>query len=372
MGPGRTVARSLLRFAGERVARVWKSCGRDIRAGHAWHLALAFATRPHHLLARTARPVPMARRSLQPAARLTLVAICSVVVAAAVAGLKFGAYGLTGSVALYSDALESIVNLATAIIAVYAVHVAVQPADRRHQFGHHKAEYFSSVVTGVLIVVAALLVLRETWDAVLRPRVLGDLGLGMGLNALATGINAGWCAFLIGWGRKERSPALVADGWHLFTDVATSVGVLIGLGLAALTGWHALDPAMATVVALNILWAGWRLVRESVGGLMDEAVTAEVGRQIRAAITSNAEGAIEAHDVKTRKAGRAVFIEFHLVVPGGMTVATSHEICDRLEAALTRAVPGAQVLIHVEPENEAKEEGAAVVMRIDAHSCKSR
>jgi cation diffusion facilitator family transporter len=293
--------------------------------------------------------------------RLRLAAVASIAVAAAVMGLKFLAYWRTGSVALYSDALESIVNVITAAIALYTIHVALQPADRRHQFGHHKAEYLSAVVEGALIIVAALLILREAYDAFVTPRSLADLGVGLALNSAATAINAGWCAFLIRWGRMQRSPALVADGWHLLTDVATSVGVLVGLGLAALTGWQILDPALAAVVALNILWAGWRLMRESVGGLMDEAVTAEVARRIRQVIADNAEGAIEAHDMKTRTAGRVTFVEFHLVVPGSMTVAVSHAICDRLEAALTGAVPGAQVLIHVEPEDEAKQTGVPVV-----------
>lgn len=297
----------------------------------------------------------------QPADRLKLTAVLSIAVAATVFGLKYLAYWHTGSAALYSDALESIVNLITALITLYTIHVAFQPADRRHQFGHHKAEYFSAVIEGVLIVLAALLILREAYDALIKPRALTNLTTGLGFNALATAINAGWCAVLIGWGRRQRSPALVADGWHLLTDVATSVGVLVGLGLAALTGWHVLDPALAAVVALNILWAGWRLMRESVSGLMDEAVTAEVARRIREVIAANAEGAIEAHDVRTRTAGRVTFIEFHLVVPGSMTVATSHDICDRLESALTEAVHGAQVLIHVEPEAEAKQKGVPIV-----------
>jgi cation diffusion facilitator family transporter len=289
-----------------------------------------------------------------PADKLKFAALGSIAVAAGVIVLKFAAYWQTGSAALYSDALESIVNLVTAGIALYAIQVASRPADRRHQFGHHKAEYFSAVAEGVLIVVAALLILHEAYDAFVKPRSLSHLGAGLGLNAAATAINAVWCAFLIGWGRSQRSPALVADGWHLLTDVATSIGVLAGLALAALTGWHILDPALAAAVAVNILWAGWRLVRDSVGGLMDEAVAAEVARRIRETIADNAEGAIEAHDVRTRMAGRVSFIEFHLVVPGGMTVSASHVICDRLEAALAEAVPGAEVLIHVEPENEAK------------------
>jgi cation diffusion facilitator family transporter len=278
----------------------------------------------------------------------------------AVTGLKLVAAAQTGSAALYSDALESVVNLATAAMALYAVRVAQQPADRRHQFGHHKAEYFSAVVEGVLIAVAALLILQEAWDAFVRPRTLGALTSGMALNALATAVNGVWCAFLIVWGGRQRSPALVAGGWHLLTDVATSLGVLLGLGVAALSGWRVLDPVLAAAVALNIVWVGWRLVRSSVGGLMDEAVPAETARRIRQAIAANAGGAIEAHDVRTRAAGRASFIEFHLVVPGDMTVAASHTICDRLEAALHEAVPGAEVVIHVEPEMEAKRQGRVV------------
>lgn len=303
----------------------------------------------------------MTATSLQPAAKLKLAALVSIAVAAIVMGLKYLAYWRTGSAALYSDALESIVNLVTAAVALYAIHIAFQPADRQHQFGHHKAEYFSAVIEGVLIVVAALLILHEAYDAFAKPRILNDLTTGLGLNAVATGINAGWCAFLIRWGRRQRSPALIADGWHLLTDVFTSIGVLVGLGLATVTGWQFLDPLLAALVALNILWAGWRLVRESVSGLMDEAVTAEVARSIRAVIAANAQGAIEAHDVKTRTAGRVTFIEFHLVVPGDMTVATSHQICNRLEAALIEAVQGAEVLIHVEPEEEAKQTGVPVV-----------
>jgi len=302
--------------------------------------------------------VPMTERLLQSSAKLKLAAIGSIAVAVAVTALKFAAYWRTGSAALYSDALESIVNLVTALIALYAIHVALQPADRRHQFGHHKAEYFSAVIEGVLVVVAALLILHEAYDALLRPRTLREPAAGMGLNAAATIINAGWSAFLIRWGRKQRSPALIADGWHLRSDVATSAGVLAGLGLATLTGWQLLDPALAALVALYVLWTGWRLLRASVGGLMDEAVTAEAARRIREAIAANAAGAIEVHDVRTRLAGPVTFIEFHLVVPGGMTVAAAHDICDRLEAALSDALPGARALIHVEPEAEAKQKGA--------------
>ena len=288
-------------------------------------------------------------------------AVASIGVALATMGLKYLAYAASGSVALYSDALESVVNLITAAVALYTIHVSAQPADRRHQFGHHKAEYFSAVLEGVLIVVAALLILREAYDALMHPRPLVQPLTGILLNALATVLNAAWCAFLLTWGRRQRSPALVADAWHLLTDVLTSIAVLLGLLLVTVTGWQLLDPALAALVAANILWAGWRLMRVSISGLMDEAVTAEVLRLIRHVIATNAEGAIEAHDVKTRTAGRATFIEFHLVVPGTMTVATSHRICDRIEQALQAAVRDAEVLIHVEPEEEAKAAGVPVV-----------
>jgi cation diffusion facilitator family transporter len=295
------------------------------------------------------------------AAKLKSAAVASIGVSLAVMGLKYLAYAVTGSAALFSDALESVVNVITASVALYTIHVSTQPADRIHQFGHHKAEYFSAVLEGVLIVVAALLILREAYDAWIHPRTLLKPWTGILLNALATVLNAAWSSFLFTWGRRQRSPALVADAWHLFTDALTSTGVLIGLLLVTLTGWQLLDPALAAVVAGNILWAGWLLVRASISGLMDEAVTAEVLRHIRDVIAANAEGAIEVHDVKTRTAGRATFIEFHLVVPGTMTVATSHRICDRIERALKTALHDAEVLIHVEPEEEAKAGGVPVV-----------
>jgi cation diffusion facilitator family transporter len=292
---------------------------------------------------------------------VTWIAVASIAVAIAVMGIKYLAYLKTGSVALYSDALESIVNVVTAIVALISIQISSRPADRRHQFGHHKAEYFSAVLEGALIIVAALLILREAYDALLKPRALSEPALGIAISLAATALNAIWCAFLIVWGRRHRSPALVADGWHLFTDVLTSVGVIVGLGLVWATGWHILDPALAAAVAVNILWTGWRLTRESMSGLMDEAVAADINRQIRQIISANAEGAIEAHDLRTRTAGRATFIEFHLVVPGSLTVAEAHKICDRLEDVLGREIPGAEVLIHVEPDGEARHKGVIVL-----------
>ncbi|HZA01076.1 MAG TPA: cation diffusion facilitator family transporter, partial [Hyphomicrobiaceae bacterium] len=172
--------------------------------------------------------------------------------------------------------------------------------------------------------------------------------------------NALWSWFLISRGRAWRSPAIAADGWHLLTDVVTSVGVLLGLILALTTGWWRLDPVLAAVVAVNVLYTGWRITTQSVSGLMDESVAGEVLDKIRHVIGSSAWGAIQVHDLRTRTAGRATFIEFHLVVPGKMTVAAAHAICDRIEDALTAAIDGSEVLIHVEPEGEAKAKGALV------------
>lgn len=289
------------------------------------------------------------------------IAAGSVLVGVVVLGIKYLAYAVTGSVALYSDALESFVNVATAIAALLAVRLAEQPPDKNHPYGHYKVEYFSAVFAGALIVVAAILILREAWEVIRWPRPIEAPVQGLALNAAAGLVNAGWCALLIVQGRRLRSPALAADGRHLLADVVTSIGVLIGIALAVVTGWTVLDPMLAALVAINVLWSGWRVIRESLGGLMDEAVPAGRLDEIRGVIAENAGGAIEAHDVRTRHAGRVTFIDFHLVVPGEMTVGNAHDICDRIERALTEAVEGALITIHVEPEHKAKSHGVVVL-----------
>lgn len=289
------------------------------------------------------------------------IAAGSILVGVLVLGIKYLAYAVTGSVALYSDALESMVNVATALVAFFAVRVSLQPADQNHPYGHYKVEYFSAVFAGALIIVAALLILRESWHAFRTPRMIDAPAEGLALSILASVINAGWAWVLISRGRALRSPALSADGHHLLSDVVTSVGVAVGIVLAVVTGWAVLDPAMAALVALNILWSGWRVIRESLGGLMDEAVPDGRLAEIRDVISRHAAGAIEAHDVRTRNAGPATFIEFHLVVPALMSVAEAHDICDRIEGALRATIEGARVTIHVEPENKAKHAGVVVL-----------
>jgi cation diffusion facilitator family transporter len=293
--------------------------------------------------------------------RVVALASGSIFVGVVVLALKSLAYYLTGSVALLSDALESVVNVATAIAALVAIRLSAKPADADHPYGHHKAEYFSAVLEGVLIVVAAAAIMREAYLGYLSPRALDAPWLGLAVNGAALAVNCAWSFVLIRQGRARKSPALVADGRHLFTDVISSAGVLAGVSLAAVTGWAILDPALAAIVAVNILWSGWGLVRESIGGLMDEAVPAATLDRIREIISANADGAIEAHDLRTRQAGRMMFIDFHLVVPGSMSVSGAHEICDRLERAIKQEFADALISIHVEPDDKAKHSGILVL-----------
>ena len=285
----------------------------------------------------------------------------SVAVAVAVLALKAMAWWVTGSVALYADALESIVNVAAALAALLAVRLSALPADANHPYGHSKAEYFSAVLEGALIIVAALLILHEAWGAFQAPRAPEQAGIGLAVAAVASGVNAAWALFLGKRGKALRSPALMADARHLWADVVTSVGVLVGVGLVTLTGLLWLDPLLAALTAVNIIFSGWRLLRESVGGLMDEAVPPATMERIRRIVAEQASGAIEAHDLRSRHAGRHTFLEFHLVVPGDMRVSESHEICDRIEAALKAELEDAIITIHVEPEAKAKQQGVPVL-----------
>jgi cation diffusion facilitator family transporter len=281
-------------------------------------------------------------------------AIGSLILGFVVLALKGLAYWITGSVALLSDALESTVNVATALAALVAVRVAALPPDDNHPYGHHKAEFFSAVLEGAMIIVAALVILREAYAGVLSPRAIDAPLAGLVINGVATALNGAWCWILLTWGRRERSPALVADGKHLLADVLTSGGVALGVLLAWATGFWLLDPIMAAIVAVNILWSGSKLIKVSLNGLLDEAVPEETLSVIRGVIASHATGAVQAHDLRTRHAGKVTFIDFHLVMPGETTVTDSHEICDRVEHALKAAVPDSNITIHVEPEHKAK------------------
>jgi cation diffusion facilitator family transporter len=295
--------------------------------------------------------------------RVRQLAFWGIPLALGVMGLKMLAWYVTGSVALLSDGLESTVNVIAAVIAWMVVGYAAKPADNDHPFGHYKAEYFSAVIEGVLIVMAALLIAREAIAGLGSAALPEAPVLGLGINFFAGAINAVWATVLIRAGRRHRSPALSADGEHIFSDVITSVGVLIGLLLALATGYAILDPVMALIVAVNILYQGWKVISHSVSGLMDHAVDPDEEEAIKAAIAANADGALNVHHLRSRKAGRAIFIDFDLVVPAAMTVAEAHDICDRLEDAIQLVLPTAQCEIHVEPESE-KAHGVRVQMNM--------
>ncbi len=292
----------------------------------------------------------------------------SIGVGAAVLALKFVAWGITGGSALFSDAAESTVNVATAVMTVATVLWAQRPADAGHNYGHGKAEFFAAVIEGVLIVLTALLILRHAWVVWRNPVPLHRPGLGLLLIAMASVVNAAWSRLLIRNGRLMRSPALVADGQHIFTDVLTSLGVFAGVALVVATGLQWLDPLVGALAAVMVLASGFHLIGQSVGGLLDAAPAEEERARIRAVLAAiledEADGTksdvFEVHDLRVRQAGRTAFMEFHLVVPGGMSVSQAHRICDRMEAALRETVAGLRVTIHVEPEEKAKHPGIAV------------
>ncbi|MBO9445794.1 cation diffusion facilitator family transporter [Ruegeria sp. R14_0] len=289
----------------------------------------------------------------QPSRNITqTIAAWAIPVSVAVLMLKLLAWWVTGSVALLSDALESVVNVAAALLAYFAVRISGMPPDKKHPFGHKKAEYLSAVVEGTLIVLAALLILREATSALFEPHLAGAPMLGIAINVGATCLNGIWAFLLLRIGRREDSPALVASGKHILTDLMTSVGVVAGLLVAMATGWFILDPIIAILVAINILWEGWKVIRSSVDGLMDASLTDSEMSTVRDTIEANLGPALEYHDLRGRRSANMIFVEFHLVVDGAMSVADAHDICDDIEEALVRKYPGSVFVIHLEPDSE--------------------
>lgn len=278
----------------------------------------------------------------------------SIFIACIVFALKYWAYHMTDSVALYSDALESIVNIFASLAAWWAVKVSMKPADHDHPFGHHKAEYFSAILEGILIIIAAIIILREAWMALSTVKLLQKPGIWLVIHLVASVINCIWGWILIHQGKIHRSPALKADGMHFITDVFTSLAILIGLVAGFFSGWSVLDPILAIIVAVNILLQGWKVINSAVQGLMDVGVELNETMRIRELISANAQGALEVHDLLTRVAGRVTFIEFHLVVPAAMSVGEAHQICDKIEGVLQEEFDNVRISIHVEPEEEAK------------------
>ncbi len=280
---------------------------------------------------------------------LTRYAWLSIGAAATTIALKSAAYLLTGSVGLLSDALESGVNLVAAIVALWALRVAAAPPDDEHPHGHDKAEYFSSGVEGALILVAAVMIVGSAVPRLLAPRPLETVGLGLVLSLGASMVNLIVARVLLRAGKAHHSIALEADGRHLMTDVWTSAGVLVGVGLVVLTGVSLLDPLVAIAVALHILVTGYGLVRRSVGGLMDPALPPIERQAIAAALDSvRGEGATW-HALRTRQSGTRRFVVVHVLVPGAWTVERAHDLAERVESRIREGVHPIEIVVHLEP-----------------------
>lgn len=276
-------------------------------------------------------------------------AFLSIAAAVLTIALKFAAYGLTGSVGLLSDAIESCVNLVAAVVALWALTYAAKPADAEHAFGHSKAEYFSSALEGTLILVAAASIAIEAWGRLFDPQPLAQVGLGLSLVLLATAINGGVAMILIQAGRRLRSITLRADAHHLFTDVWTSGGVVLGILLVKVTGWLVFDPVIGLAMAANIVWTGFKLLRETGSGLLDAALPADEQEAIALILSEYKNQGTEFHALRTRVAGSRRFVCVHVLVPGEWTVQRGHDLCEEIELAISRALPGTNVMTHLEP-----------------------
>ena len=282
-------------------------------------------------------------------AALTRFAWLSIAAALVTITLKTTAYLLTGSVGLLSDAAESIVNLVGAIMALGMLIIAARPADKTHSYGHSKAEYFSSGVEGILILVAAAAITWSSIERLLSPRPLEQLGLGLVVSVVASLVNFGVARVLLNAGKRENSITLEADAQHLMTDVWTSLGVIGGLGLVALTGWTSLDAVVAIIVALNIIWTGLQLLRRSVAGLMDAALPLPDQQRIEAVMALYRGKQVDFHALRTRRAASRRFVTVHMLVPGAWTVHDAHLFAEGFESDVRTALGEAVITTHVEP-----------------------
>jgi cation diffusion facilitator family transporter len=285
-------------------------------------------------------------------ANLTRFAWLSIAAAILTIALKSTAYWLTGSVGLLSDALESLVNLVAAIMALSMLTVAARPADEIHAFGYSKAEYFSSGLEGALILLAAATIAWAALPRLFAPQPLEQLGMGLTVSVLASAVNFGVARVLMSAGKEYRSITLEADAHHLMADVWTSAGVVVGVGVIALTGWLRLDALIALIVAANILRTGWQLLSRSIRGLLDPALPAADQDAIKQVLNRYESQGIQYHALRTRQAGTRSFISLHVLVPGNWTVQRGHDLLEHLERDLRGAVPGAQLFTHLEPQGD--------------------
>ena len=280
---------------------------------------------------------------------LTRFAWLSLAAALLTMGLKFAAYLVTGSVGLLSDALESVVNLIGALMALAMLTVASRPADEEHAYGHSKAEYFSSVVEGTLILLAAIGIIITAVPRLITPQPLEQIGIGLALSIVASAINFGVARIELGAARKYHSITLEANARHLMTDVITSVGVIVAVALVAITGWLRLDPIIALVVAANIVWTGVRIIGISAAGLMDASWPAEDQEMLQEHLDVYRQQNVQFHAVRTRQAGARRFVSMHVLVPGNWTVQHGHELVESIEADVRGALPNVTILTHLEP-----------------------
>ena len=281
---------------------------------------------------------------------LTRFAWLSIAAAIVTIALKAAAYWFTGSVGLLSDALESLINLAAAIVALFTLKIAAQPADEEHAFGHDKAEYFSSGIEGTLIFIAALSIAYTAIQHLFAPQPLEQIGIGLAVSGAATVVNLIVAQILLRAGKNHHSLVLEADGHHLMTDVWTSIGVVIGVALVNLTGWLRLDPIVAILVALNIIWTGYSLIKRSVLGLMDTAVAPEIQAQAEEVLKKYAasEG-ITYENFRSRQSGMKKYFYVDMQFPNDWTIHRVHEIADRIEVEIAGKIPNSTVFSHLEP-----------------------
>lgn len=280
---------------------------------------------------------------------LTRFAWLSIAAAVATILLKGVAWWLTGSVGLLSDALESFVNLAGALMALYVLTLVATPADDKHAYGHGKAEYFSSAFEGILIQLAAISIAYAAIDRLLHPQPLLEVGVGLGVSVVASLINLFAARELLKAGRAYNSITLEADAKHLMTDVWTSVGVIVGVALVWVTGWLWLDPVIALLVAANIVWTGWQLLHRSASGLMDAAIAQEHLDAIDIVLSKYRAQGLDFHALRTRESGRQAFVSMHVLVPGKWTVQRGHDLVEVIEADIRAAVPCCHITTHLEP-----------------------
>jgi len=276
----------------------------------------------------------------------------SIAAALATILLKGWAWWITGSVGMLSDALESFVNLAGAMMALAMLSLAAMPADENHAHGHGKAEYFSSAFEGFLILIAAIGIGYAAIERLLNPQPLDAVGIGLAVSVAASIINLATSRILMGVGKKYKSITLEADAHHLLTDVWTSAGVIAGVALVWLTGWLWLDPVIALLVAMNIVWTGWQLLQRSAAGLMDVSIPEEERMAIEAILDGYRQQGLQFHALRTRQAGTRAFITVHLLVPGVWTIKQGHDWSERIEADIRQAVSYAHITTHLEPKED--------------------